>query len=127
MLNIKHMGKEVISMEDCIFCKIINGEIPCKKVYEDDIVLSFEDINPAAPVHVLVVPKKHIKDLNELTSDDLNIMSHILGVIKDIAKKMNICENGYRVVVNCGKDGGQEVPHIHFHILGGKSLSWPPG
>lgn len=114
-------------MEECIFCKIVKGDIPSKKVYEDDLVLAFEDINPIAPVHVLVIPKKHIKSLNSLSVGDLDIMTHILKVIKDITKKLNIYEKGYRVVINCGEDGGQEVPHIHFHILGGKSLSWPPG
>lgn len=114
-------------MEDCIFCKIIKGEIPCKKVYEDDMVLGFEDINPTAPIHVLLIPKKHIQDINEIADDDLDLMAHSLGVIKDIAKQMNIKENGYRVVINCGKDGGQEVPHLHFHIIGGRKLNWPPG
>ncbi|MCY6354855.1 histidine triad nucleotide-binding protein [Clostridium sp. ZS2-4] len=114
-------------MEECIFCKIIKGDIPAKKVYEDDMILSFEDINPAAPVHVLVIPKKHIKSLNELEDDDANIISHIFTVSRDIAKKFNIDESGYRVIMNCGNDGGQEVPHIHFHILGRRNLSWPPG
>lgn len=114
-------------MEECIFCKIVKGDIPSKKVYEDDLVLAFEDINPAAPVHVLVIPKKHIKDLNSLSSEDLNIMAHILDVIKNVTKKLDIHEKGYRVVINCGEDGGQEVPHVHFHILGGKTLNWPPG
>ncbi len=114
-------------MEECIFCKIIKGDIPAKKIYEDDMILSFEDINPAAPVHVLVIPKKHIKSLNELEDEDSNIISHIFTVSRDIAKKLNIDESGYRIVMNCGKDGGQEVPHIHFHILGRRNLSWPPG
>ncbi|EDS76399.1 HIT family hydrolase [Clostridium novyi A str. 4552] len=114
-------------MEECIFCKIAKGDIPCKKVYEDDLVLGFEDINPAAPVHVLVIPKQHIKSLNQVSDENKDIMAHALNVIKDIAKKMNIYENGYRVVMNCGEDGGQEVQHIHFHILGGKKFGWPPG
>lgn len=114
-------------MEECIFCKIIKGDIPAKKVYEDDMILSFEDINPAAPVHVLVIPKKHIKSLNELEDEDSNIISHIFTASRDIAKKLNIDESGYRIIMNCGNDGGQEVPHIHFHILGRRNLSWPPG
>ncbi|QGU95504.1 HIT domain-containing protein [Clostridium bovifaecis] len=114
-------------MEECIFCKIAKGEIPCKKVYEDDKVLSFEDINPKAPVHVLVIPKKHIESLNDLSEEDSYIMGHMMLVIKEIAKKVNIHDSGYRVAINCGKDGGQEVPHLHLHILGGKSLNWPPG
>ncbi|MCY6484253.1 histidine triad nucleotide-binding protein [Clostridium aestuarii] len=114
-------------MEDCIFCKIVKGEIPSKKVYEDDKVLSFEDINPAAPTHILVIPKKHIESLNEITDEDSEIIAHIFKVCKEIAKKLNIQEGGYRIVMNCGKDGGQEVPHIHFHMLGGRNLTWPPG
>ncbi|KYH28576.1 MULTISPECIES: histidine triad nucleotide-binding protein [Clostridium] len=113
-------------MEECIFCKIIKGEIPCKKVYEDDKVLGFEDINPKAPVHVLLIPKKHIKSLNDLCEEDSDIISHMMLMVKKVAEKVNIRDNGYRLVVNCGKDGGQEVPHIHFHILGGKPLSWQP-
>lgn len=114
-------------MEDCIFCKIIKGDIPSKKIYEDDVVFCFEDINPAAPVHVLVIPKKHIKSLNEMSNEDSSIIAHIFSVSRDIAKKLNIDDNGYRIVMNCGKDGGQEVEHIHFHMLGGRNLSWPPG
>lgn len=114
-------------MEECIFCKIISGEIPCKKVYEDDMVLSFEDINPASPVHVLIIPKKHIKSLNDISDEDSKLIAHIFSVGKDIAKKLNIDEKGYRIVMNCGEDGGQEVKHLHFHLLGGKKFSWPPG
>lgn len=114
-------------MEECIFCKIISGEIPCKKVYEDDMVLSFEDINPASPVHVLIIPKKHIKSLNDISDEDSKLIAHIFSVGKDIAKKLDIDEKGYRIVMNCGEDGGQEVKHLHFHLLGGKKFSWPPG
>lgn len=114
-------------MEDCIFCRIIKGEIPSKKVYEDDMVLAFEDINPVAPVHVLLIPKKHIKNINELEEDNISILSHMVKTIPQIAKVMNIYESGYRVVNNCGDDGGQEVQHIHFHIIGGRKLVWPPG
>lgn len=114
-------------MEDCIFCRIIKGEIPSKKVYEDDMVLAFEDINPVAPVHVLLIPKKHIKNINELEENNISILSHMVKTIPQIAKTMNIYESGYRVVNNCGEDGGQEVQHIHFHIIGGRKLVWPPG
>lgn len=114
-------------MENCIFCKIISGEIPCTKVYEDDMVLSFKDINPEAPVHVLIIPKKHISTLNEITEEDSKLISHILLVAKKIAKELGVSETGYRVVSNCGEDGGQTVQHIHFHLLGGRSLQWPPG
>ena len=109
-------------MEDCIFCKIINGDIPSEKVYEDESVLAFKNIHPAAPIHVLVIPKKHIKSLLEVTNEDSEVISHIYEVINKIAKDMNIEEDGFRVIVNCGKDAGQEVMHLHFHLLAGKKL-----
>lgn len=114
-------------MEDCIFCKIIKGEIPCEKVYEDDIVLSFKDISPGAPSHILIIPKKHISSLNELTDEDSKIVAHVFVVLKEIVKKLGIDNTGYRIVSNCGEDGGQSVPHVHFHVLGGRTLQWPPG
>lgn len=114
-------------MSDCIFCKIASGEIPCSKVYEDDTVLCFNDINPEAPCHVLVIPKKHISNLNSITEEDSVILSHIFMVIKKVVKDLGIEEKGYRVVTNCGEDGCQTVQHIHFHVLGGRSLAWPPG
>ena len=114
-------------MDSCIFCKIIKGEIPCDKVFEDDTVLAFKDINPEAPVHLIVIPKKHIKSLNEISEEDSKILSHIFKVSKEIAKEAGITEEGYRVVNNCGSNGGQTVPHLHFHILGGRKLIWPPG
>ena len=109
-------------MEDCLFCKIIKGEIPSTKVYEDDEILAFRDINPLAPVHVLVIPKKHISSLNQLQPEDEAIVGRIYTVINKIAKQENISESGFRVVVNCGEDGGQAVKHLHFHLLGGKKL-----
>ena len=109
-------------MEDCIFCKIVKGEIPSKKVYEDEEILAFEDINPMAPVHILVIPKKHIKSVNELEEEDNKLIGKIFLVIKNIAKEKGIDEKGYRVVTNIGENGGQEVKHLHFHILGGKKL-----
>ncbi|MBC8063102.1 MAG: histidine triad nucleotide-binding protein [Clostridiaceae bacterium] len=114
-------------MEDCIFCKIIRREIPCDKVYEDEKVLAFRDINPEAPVHIIIIPKRHIASLNEVSKEDLELLSHILLVAKNIASENKIAETGYRLVNNCGTDGGQTVPHLHFHILGGRSLGWPPG
>ncbi|MEL5865362.1 histidine triad nucleotide-binding protein [Clostridium cochlearium] len=114
-------------MENCIFCKIIKGEIPSKKVYEDELILAFKDISPAAPAHVLVVPKKHIKSLNELSKEDSAIIAHIYIKVKELAKKLDIDKKGYRVVTNCGEQGGQTVDHIHFHLLGGRNLQWPPG
>lgn len=109
-------------MEDCIFCKIKNGEIPSEKVYEDEEILAFKDINPAAPIHVLVIPKKHIESLAKMEDGDEKIISKIYKVINEIAEKQGFKENGYRVIVNCGKDGGQEVEHLHFHLLAGKQL-----
>ncbi|AZV55794.1 histidine triad nucleotide-binding protein [Clostridium sp. AWRP] len=114
-------------MEDCIFCKIIKGEIPSEKIYEDDMVLSFKDIEPAAPVHVLIIPKKHIGSINDLTEDDSKIIAHIYLVAKQIATKLGIDEKGYRIVTNCGEEAGQTVHHVHFHLLGGRSFAWPPG
>jgi histidine triad (HIT) family protein len=114
-------------MEDCIFCKIIKGEIPCDKVYEDEKVFSFRDINPEAPVHVLIIPKEHISSLNDLSEVNCQVISHIFLTAKKIAKELGISEDGYRVVSNCGEKGGQTVNHIHFHMLGGRNLKWPPG
>lgn len=109
-------------MEDCLFCKIIRGEIPSTKVYEDEEILAFKDINPAAPIHILVIPKKHIKSLVELEKEDEILIGKIYTVINKIAKDQGVKEKGYRVIVNCGKDGGQEVEHLHFHLLAGKPL-----
>ena len=109
-------------MEDCLFCKIIKGEIPSTKVYEDEDILAFEDINPAAPIHTLVIPKKHITSLAHMGKEDEEIIGKIYGVINKIAEEKGVKEKGYRVIVNCGKDGGQEVMHLHFHLLAGKEL-----
>lgn len=114
-------------MDNCIFCKIISGEIPSQKVYEDDLVISFKDINPEAPTHILIIPKKHISSLNDVTEEDCNIISHIFMVAKKLVKELGIDKEGYRIVSNCGEQGGQTVEHIHFHVLGGRSLNWPPG
>ena len=114
-------------MEDCLFCKIIKGEIPSKKVYEDEDVLAFYDISPEAPIHFLVIPKDHIKSVNELNEKNADIISHIFLVINKLVRELNISETGYRIVNNCGKDGGQTVDHIHFHVLGQRDLKWPPG
>lgn len=106
--------------ENCVFCKIVKGEIPSTKVYEDDKVLAFKDIEPIAPIHILVIPKVHIKSLMELEEDELLV--HIHKVIKQIAKEQGIYEKGFRVLTNVGEDGGQAVKHLHFHILGGTKL-----
>ena len=107
-------------MEDCVFCKIIKGEIPSNKVYEDDDILAFKDIKPAAPIHILVIPKKHVKSLNEI--DDAQLISKIMFAVKNIAKELGFANEGYRVINNCGENGGQAVPHLHFHILAGTKL-----
>ena len=108
-------------MSDCLFCKIIAGEIPSTKVYEDDLVLAFRDIAPQAPTHVLVVPKAHIADCDAVTTENSGLVAHIFQVIPAIAKAEGLT-NGYRVVSNCGPDAGQTVQHLHFHILGGKPM-----
>lgn len=108
-------------MNDCIFCKIINGEIPSKKVYEDDKIIMFHDINPAAPVHVLCVPKIHMDSLNYINNENIGYIKHIFGKIPEIAKSLKIYD-GYRVITNIGENGGQSVNHLHFHIIGGKKL-----
>ena len=108
-------------MSDCIFCKIIAGEIPSTKVYEDDSILAFRDIAPQAPTHILVVPKTHIQDTDGITAENSALVAHIFEVIPAIAKAEGLT-NGYRVVTNCGADSGQTVPHQHFHILGGKQM-----
>lgn len=109
-------------MENCIFCKIIAGDIPSTKVYEDELVYAFRDINPQAPTHILVIPKAHIGSVNEITAENSGVVSHIFQVIPQIAAAEGLA-GGYRVVSNCGADAGQTVFHLHFHILGGKALS----
>ena len=109
-------------MENCLFCKIVAGTIPSTKVYEDETVLAFRDINPLAPTHVLVIPKTHIRDTDGVTAENCHLIAHIFEVIPQIAAAEGL-ENGYRVVSNCGADAGQMVPHLHFHILGGRKLA----
>lgn len=109
-------------MGECIFCKIINNEIPSKKIYEDEKVIAFHDINPEAPIHFLVVPKEHIESVNMLNENNVHIISHIFKIINKLVVEQGISESGYRIINNCGKDGGQSVNHIHFHVLGGKTL-----
>lgn len=109
-------------MEDCIFCKIIKGEIPSEKVYEDDEVLAFKDIQPAAPIHILVIPKKHITNLMEISNEDSELMGKIVVVMQKIAKQLGVDEKGFRIISNCGPDSGQEVMHLHFHLLAGRTM-----
>ena len=112
---------------DCIFCKIINGELPTTKVYEDEHIVAFNDLHPRAPIHQLIVPKKHIATLNDLTDDDTELVGTMVQRARLLAKEANIAKSGYRTVFNCNADGGQEVFHLHLHLLGGRKLEWPPG
>jgi histidine triad (HIT) family protein len=113
-------------MKDCLFCRIIAGEIPSKKVYEDEHTFAFEDINPQAPTHILIIPKKHIAGLKESTTEDAELIGRCHLAAAEIARKRQI-ENGYRTVLNVGPDAGQSVFHLHVHLVGGRKLSWPPG
>ena len=113
-------------MEDCLFCKMAAGQIPTNKLYEDEQVLAFYDIDPQAPVHFLVIPKRHIASPSALTQEDAALVGHIFAVIAELARQLGL-ENGYRVVTNSGEDAGQSVQHLHFHLLGGRSMAWPPG
>lgn len=112
---------------DTIFGKIIRKEIPANIVYEDDHCLAFTDITPQAPTHILVIPKKPIPKLSDATSEDKELLGHLLLTVKQVADQAGLAENGYRVVINTGNDGGQTVFHLHLHLLGGRSLDWPPG
>lgn len=111
---------------DCLFCKIVEGKIPAKKIYEDDQVIAFNDINPQAPVHFLVIPKRHIACLNDLTEDDRQLVGHMVFAAQKVAREQG-CEAGFRTVFNCNEDGGQTVYHIHLHVLGKRQMTWPPG
>jgi len=113
-------------MSDCLFCKIINGEIPSKKLYEDEKILAFYDISPIAPVHFLVIPKQHIASVDAIDADNSAIVAYIFQKLGELAKLAGI-ENGYRVISNCGADAGQTVQHLHFHVLAKRCLAWPPG
>jgi histidine triad (HIT) family protein len=114
-------------MSDCLFCNIAEGETDTELVYEDDQIVCFQDIIPQAPVHLLLVPKKHISTLLDLQEEDYKLVSHIYSVANQLAKEYDIADDGFRIVTNCKDNGGQTVLHIHFHLLGGRSLQWPPG
>ena len=115
-------------MNDCIFCKIIEGKIPSRVVYEDDLALAFEDVNPKAPVHTLVIPKKHIPTVLDLKEgDDDHLIGHLFNIANKIARDKGIADKGFRLVTNCNPDSGQTVYHIHLHVLGGRIMHWPPG
>lgn len=112
---------------DCLFCKMVAGDIKPNVVHEDDQVLAFRDISPQAPTHVLVIPKKHIVNLETLEAGDAPLLAHLLLTAQKIARDLGIADNGYRLVNNCGRYGGQTVYHLHFHLLGGRHMTWPPG
>ena len=114
-------------MEDCLFCKMVAGEIKPDVVYEDNDVLAFRDINPQAPVHVLVIPKRHIATLNALQDEDAELVGRLYLAARQVAQQEEIDESGYRTLVNCNRDGGQDVFHVHLHLLGGRRMGWPPG
>ena len=114
-------------MQDCIFCKLVQKEIPSKVVYEDDQVLAFHDTNPVAPVHVLIIPKKHIPTHFDITAEDADLIGHLHLVASQIAKQLDLTAKGFRLVSNCKEDGGQTVFHLHFHLIGGRQFKWPPG
>ncbi len=114
-------------MADCLFCKMVNGEITPDKVYENDAVLAFKDINPQAPVHALVIPKKHIATMNDLEPEHDVLVGEMYLTAKKVAEKLGVAQSGYRTVMNCNEDGGQTVFHLHLHILGGRRMDWPPG
>lgn len=114
-------------MENCLFCKISEGEIPAKIIYQDDLVVAFDDINPQAPQHKIIIPRRHIATLNDLTPTDNELIGHMIGTAKMLAKTLHIDEEGYRLVFNCNHGAGQTVFHIHLHFLGGRPMRWPPG
>jgi histidine triad (HIT) family protein len=116
-----------MSENNCLFCRIISGEIPSNKVFENDLAFAFHDINPQAPTHVLIVPKKHIASLNEASQDDQALLGHLTLLASDLADKLGITAGGYRTVINTGAGAGQSVWHIHVHLLGGREMGWPPG
>jgi histidine triad (HIT) family protein len=116
-----------VSADRCLFCRIVNGEIPARKAYEDDDVVAFHDVNPQAPVHILIIPRRHIASLDDLTPADAGSVGNVIVKATKIARDLHLEEDGYRLVVNMGPAAGQSVFHIHFHILGGRNFGWPPG
>lgn len=111
----------------CLFCEIAAGRIPAKTAYEDETVVAFHDINPQAPTHVLLIPRKHVTSLNDLTPEDDSLVGSLVRRARDLAAQMGLAERGYRLVLNCGPDAGYSVYHVHLHLVGGRALGWPPG
>ena len=114
-------------MTNCLFCKIASGDIPATILYQDDLVVAFDDINPQAPIHKIIIPRKHIATLNDVTNQETSLVGHMLHTASNLAKQLNIAEKGFRVLMNCNSNGGQTVFHIHAHLLGGRQMTWPPG
>lgn len=114
-------------VDNCIFCKIARGEIPATVVYQDERVVAFRDINPGAPTHVLIIPREHIGSAAEVDASNAALAGYLVQIAAQVAKQENLVENGYRLVTNIGADAGQSVPHLHFHLLGGRQMAWPPG
>ncbi len=114
-------------MTDCLFCKLVNKEIPTEIVFESDTIFAFKDIEPQAPLHILIIPKKHISTLNDLTTEDSALISEMVLTATKIAGELKIDEAGYRILFNCNDEGGQDIYHIHLHLLGGRKMTWPPG
>jgi histidine triad (HIT) family protein len=116
-----------VSESDCLFCRIVDDEIPARFVHRDDRVVAFHDVNPQAPLHLLVVPVKHVTSLRDATAVDGDLLAHIVEVIQSVTRDAQVADSGYRTVVNTGADGGQTVDHLHLHVLGGRRMAWPPG
>lgn len=114
-------------MDDCIFCRIAAGRIPARKLHDDDDCVAFEDLSPQAPTHVLIIPRLHRAGLNDVTQADVPLLGHLLTTAGALAQRLGVADSGYRIVINTGPDGGQSVFHLHVHLLGGRSLTWPPG
>ncbi len=114
-------------MSDCLFCRIVEKKIPAKVVYEDDQILAFDDVNPRAPVHTLVIPKQHVASVQDLGESDRTLLAQLLLACTKVAKHKGLADPGFRLVVNTGRDGGQTVFHLHLHVLGGRHMAWPPG
>lgn len=112
---------------DCLFCKIANQTIPADIIYKDDLVVAFNDIHPKAPIHQLIIPRKHIATINDITAEDNNVIGHLYLTAKELAKQQAVADTGYRLVMNCNKQGGQEVYHLHLHFLAKRQMTWPPG
>jgi len=121
------INTEVDQLPDCIFCKIVEGELPAEKVYEDDHVIAFDDINPAAPTHVLIIPREHVPRLDDATDGDTELLGRIMQAARKIANDRGLSSDGFRVVMNVGAEAGQAVFHMHLHLLSGRGFSWPPG